>query len=117
MATREWEITATLIASSHTGGWAFIVMPDAVEFASLRGAVSVSGTVDGRPFRTVLMDSADGTHRLLLRAALCAKIGKRPGDTVEIRIRRTGQGHGPPERPTRRLLSPDTTQGNQHGNG
>ena len=53
----------------------------------LRGHVPVVGTADGAELTATLVPVGGGLHRLFLTGAVRAAIGKRAGDSVEIRVR------------------------------
>ncbi len=58
-----------------------------VRLLGTRRPVKVGGTIDGHPFTATLMDSGEGPHWLLLKAAWCELIGKdRAGAEVTVHL-------------------------------
>lgn len=62
------------------------MIDDVHELFGTRGLVKIRGVIDGEPFTGALMAQGDGSHRLPIKAALRATIGKQAGDTVHVRI-------------------------------
>ena len=80
------QFDARLQKGENPGAWTCVVMDDAAELFGTRGLVKIRGAIDGEPFVGALMAQGDGTHRLPVRAALRAAIGKEAGDVVRVRI-------------------------------
>jgi len=80
------QFTAQLLKSPHTGGWTYVIWPQSAEFFGTKGAVKVSGTVDGQPFTTSFMAMGNGKQMLPVKAEIRKTIKKEAGDTVTVRL-------------------------------
>jgi hypothetical protein len=71
------------------GGGAFVFFPfDMIKPFGTAGKVPVHGTVDGVPYSGKLQKYGLPQHVLGLLKSLRHQIGKKPGDTVKITLRR-----------------------------
>jgi Domain of unknown function (DUF1905) len=77
------------VIQAGDGGGAFVFFPfDMQESFGTRGKVSVRTTIDGVPYSGKLLKYGFPQHVLGLLKSLRSQIGKGPGDTVRIILRR-----------------------------
>jgi hypothetical protein len=76
---------AKLTSRGPGGAWTFLYIPFSVEevFGSM-ARVSVSGTMNGFPFRNSLLPMGDGTHRMAVSREMQAGAKATAGDTVKV---------------------------------
>ena len=83
----EFEFDAVIQAGD--GGGAFVFFPfDILTSFGSAGKVLVRGTVDGVPYSGTLFKYGFSKHILGLLKSLRTQIGKKPGETVKITLRR-----------------------------
>ncbi len=83
------EFQARLTARGPGGAWTFLLIPfDVNEAFGTKGRVSVSGTINGAPFRNSLMPEGDGTHAMMVNKGLQTAAKARAGDLVAVALRR-----------------------------
>ena len=79
------------IIQAGDGGGAFVFFPfDMLESFGTTGKVLVQGAVDGVPYSGKLLKYGFPQHILGLLKSVRSQIGKMPGDTVKITLRRNG---------------------------
>jgi hypothetical protein len=88
MSTLNKRFTARLRKSPNKGGWTYVVWPNSTRLFGTRGLVKVSGTIDGKPFRSAFMAMGDGTHMLPVKADLRRAIGKEAGNAVRVHLKK-----------------------------
>lgn len=79
--------TAKLLKSKDSG-WIYITWPEAAKFFQTKGAVKVSGTIDGKPFTSAFMPMGNGTQMLPVKADIRTAIKKEEGDTVIVVLKK-----------------------------
>lgn len=79
------EFEAKLTSRGPGGAWTFLYIPFSVEevFGS-KARVSVSGTMNGFPFRSSLLPMGDGTHRMAVSKEMQAGAKAAVGDSVKV---------------------------------
>lgn len=78
--------TAELVKSPSIGGWTYVIWPESIEYFNSRGAVKVSGKIDGHPFRATFMAMGNGKQMLPIKRETRDLIGKDVGDTVTVQL-------------------------------
>jgi hypothetical protein len=84
---KAYKFTAKIEAADHGHGFVFFPF-DAQEEFGTRGQVRVEATFDGAPFAGALVKYGPPQHMLPVVKSILEQIGKRPGDTVEVVIKR-----------------------------
>jgi Domain of unknown function (DUF1905) len=83
----DFEFDAVIEAGD--GGGAFVFFPfNMFKSFGTAGKVLVHGTIDGVPFSGKLLKYGFPQHVLGLLKSLRSQIGKKPGDTVRITLKR-----------------------------
>jgi hypothetical protein len=78
---------AALTSRGPGGAWTFLYIPFSVEMVfGSKARVSVSGTINGFPFRNSLLPMGDGTHRMAVSKEMQAGAKAAAGDTVKVTI-------------------------------
>lgn len=65
---------------------AYVEIPFDVKTEFGKGRVPVSATFDGEPYEGSIVRMGTPCHILGIRKDIRAKIGKQPGDTVEVTL-------------------------------
>jgi hypothetical protein len=73
----------SMIESAGPGG-AFVTVPFDVERVYGRKRVPIEATIDAEPYRGTLVRMGGPSHMLIILKRIRRKIGKGPGDTVEV---------------------------------
>lgn len=98
IATRHktYEYEAVIETSEIGKGGAFVRFPYDLRAEFGKGRVKVSATFDGEPYEGSIVNmglkNADGSvcYILGILKSIRAKIGKQPGDTVQVAVREKG---------------------------
>ncbi len=73
-----------VIERAGDGGGAFVSVPFDVERVFGRKRVPIEATIDAAPYRGTLVRMGGSNHILIVLKAIRQKIGKGPGDTVDV---------------------------------
>ncbi len=68
------------------GGIYFYTTPEVTTELGTAGKIRINGRLNGAPFTSVLLPSADGRHYAPVSADMQAVTGVKPGDQVEFEI-------------------------------
>ena len=67
------------------GAWVYLPIPFDVEKAfGSRARIAVTGTINGKRFRSSAMPQGDGTHAMMVRKSLSKAAGASKGDRVSV---------------------------------
>jgi hypothetical protein len=81
----EQKFKAQLTAMGPKGAWTFLPIPfDVQQVFGTKARVSVTGTINGYPFRNSLMPRGDGTHFMMVGKELKAGAKATAGSLVEV---------------------------------
>jgi len=72
------------VIESAGGGGAFVSVPFDVERVFGKSRVAVKVTIDGEPYRGSLIRMGGPSHMLLVLKHIRERIGKGPGDAVDV---------------------------------
>ena len=79
----ERKFKAKLDSQGHNGAWTLLRVPFDVENVfGRRGRVSVSGTLNGFPFRSSIFPDGAGKHFMMVNKAMRQGAGVESGDTL-----------------------------------
>jgi bifunctional DNA-binding transcriptional regulator/antitoxin component of YhaV-PrlF toxin-antitoxin module len=92
------------------GGGAFVTIPFDVEQVFGAKRVPVKATIDGEPYRGSLVRMGGPDHMLIVLKEIREKIGKGPGDEVEVTVEKDDEPRvvqPPPELAAALAADPD----------
>ena len=78
--------TFSAVIEDAGGGGAFVTVPFDVREAFGKARVKVQATIDGEPYRGSLVRMGGPGHLLIVRREIRRKIGKQPGDVVQVTV-------------------------------
>jgi hypothetical protein len=79
------KFSVELFARGPKGAWIFMPIPfDVHQVFGSRARVSVSGTINGFPFRSSIMPEGDGTHYMAVSKEMQKGAQATAGDTVQV---------------------------------
>lgn len=81
------EFEAELWAAMEGKGWTFVTLPAAAsERLPSRGRVAIQGTINGFPFRSSAFPDGNGSHTIMINAAMREGGGVGPGESARFAI-------------------------------
>lgn len=80
------KVTFRAVIEDAGGGGAFVQIPFDVEQVFGRKRVPIRATIDGEPYRGTLVRMGTPCHVLIILKDIRARIGKEPGDEVEVSV-------------------------------
>ena len=86
MNPKTYYFSAEIIPVPERGG-AYVEVPLDIKAEFGKGRVLVHATFDGEPYDGQVVRMGTSCHIIGIRKDIRAKIGKEPGDTVEVSIR------------------------------
>ncbi|HLH03476.1 MAG TPA: YdeI/OmpD-associated family protein [Bryobacteraceae bacterium] len=90
MAQKSYRFEAVIQAAS-SGGACVLFPYDVEQEFGTKARIPVQATFDGVPYRGSLMKYGHAQHMLGLLKSIREQIGKQPGDTVQVELRRDGE--------------------------
>src|SRR5579875_1415525 len=84
---KKYAFTASIRAAEGSSGGAYVLFPYDVEKEfGTKGRIPVKATFDGIPYTGSLMKYGQPQHMLGILKSIGEKLGKQPGDTVQVEV-------------------------------